>query len=119
MDFSQLMLKEFSEKDATVIKENPNASIEQLLGAGLSKKASLRLQQIEGTAKEYDATDRGGPMQPTSVKKTPIPQKTSPGRSNANSGTVKFYNFKTGNTISMLKSAAMQLVASKKGQIVN
>lgn len=98
MDFSTLKIDGLSKQDEALVKSSPNASIEELMQAGLTSKGENILRKMQGSIKPFRS-----PLQPKTVQHN----YSQPVR--AAEGQV-VYNKRTGRNVRMSNKAANRIL---------
>lgn len=96
MDFSQFQIKALSKQDAALVKENPNASIDELMQLGLTDKGVTSLTAFQESIKPYKPK-----LTPKRVERVNKP---------LSNGKVRIENKRTGQTVEMEPKKAQRLL---------
>lgn len=101
MDYSQVVKRKgWKTADYKLIKDNPNKTIYDLTGLGLSKDGAAQLQSIEDANQPKKKKE---PLQPVSV------EKTQPTKTYSAGDTAVLYNVRLGISQRISRQAAEQL----------
>jgi hypothetical protein len=99
MDFSKLKIQGLSKQDVTLVNDNPEATIEDLMAKGLTPNGETTLRKFVASITPYQPKKK--PLVPTAVQAQPMQ-----GVAKRTSGRATVYNERTKLNVTMSAKAA-------------